>query len=182
MERKKRVFVAIGLPEELKERVRQELVPFFKSGLARVVPPENLHLTLAFCGYLSDDELGRLEELASQAARRRKKFTLKPKRIIFAPPNRRPRMVWLTFEKSPEFEGLAKEFAGFADGGLKILPHTTLVRFKDFHYPNLKNFLPAEGIELEGAEPFLVEKIEVMESILSPNGPEYKLLGSYDMM
>ena len=55
-----RLFVALDLPDEMREGVvawgRRELV----DPALRAVPPESLHVTLAFLGYLPEKEIGRL--------------------------------------------------------------------------------------------------------------------------
>ena len=55
-----RLFVALDLPEEL----RQGIVAWGKRELRdpalRVVKPENLHVTLAFLGHMPEKEIGRL--------------------------------------------------------------------------------------------------------------------------
>lgn len=58
-----RLFVALDLPEEVRAGIvawgRRELV----DPALRVVPPESLHVTLAFLGYLPEKEIGRLSEI-----------------------------------------------------------------------------------------------------------------------
>jgi len=60
-----RLFVALDLPEALREGIaawgRSEL----RDPALRVVPPESLHVTLAFLGYLPEKEVGRLEEIVA---------------------------------------------------------------------------------------------------------------------
>lgn len=58
-----RLFVALDLPEELRDGIvawgRREL----SDPALRIVPPESLHITLAFLGYLPEKEIGRLGEI-----------------------------------------------------------------------------------------------------------------------
>jgi 2'-5' RNA ligase len=58
-----RLFVALDLPDSL----RDGIVAWGKRELddpaLRVVPPESLHITLAFLGYLPEKEIGRLGEI-----------------------------------------------------------------------------------------------------------------------
>lgn len=60
-----RLFVALDLPEDLREGV----VAWGKRQLGdpalRVARPESLHVTLVFLGYLPEREIGRLEEIVS---------------------------------------------------------------------------------------------------------------------
>lgn len=58
-----RLFVALDLPKALRDGIaawgRRELI----DPALRVVPPESLHITLAFLGYLPEKEIGRLGEI-----------------------------------------------------------------------------------------------------------------------
>jgi 2'-5' RNA ligase len=58
-----RLFVALDLPEALRDGIvawgRREL----GDPALRVVPPRSLHITLAFLGYLPEKEIGRLGEI-----------------------------------------------------------------------------------------------------------------------
>lgn len=183
---KHRVFVSIDIPEELKNVAEAGIEEFYKNNLARVGKKENWHITVVFCGDLTNEELERLKEKIKKIASETKKFDLVPDKIIFAPPYqskhgteqapRKPRMVWLTFKYSPEFIKLSKEFSTFTDKNmLKPLPHSTLIRFKDFHYPKLKKLLPQEGINLE-VKSFTIESINIMESHLSPQGSKFETI------
>jgi 2'-5' RNA ligase len=173
----KRIFVSIDIPKKLKETAQKHIEPFYENSLARVTKKENWHITVVFCGYLTEEELESLKEKARQITKNIKKFDLTPDKIVFAP-KRKPRMVWLTFRPSAGFENLSKKFAEFTNKRIvKLVPHSTLVRFKEWHYPNLKNLLSENGIGFkEEARPFLVESIEIMESRLSSSGPKYELL------
>lgn len=180
--KKQKVFVAIDIPENLKDIIENYLEPFYKSELVRVTERNNWHITVVFCGYLDDKNLERLKESARDVASRTKKFEFSPEKIFFSPP-KRPRMVWLAFKHSPEFSSLAKELSDFSQDRREQIPHLTLVRFKEFHYPNLKKLLPENGIDLKDeAESFMVESINIMESHLSPKGPRYELLERINLL
>jgi 2'-5' RNA ligase len=60
-----RLFVALDLPEELRDGIvawgRREL----DDPALRVVPPGSLHVTLAFLGYRPEREIGRLGEIVA---------------------------------------------------------------------------------------------------------------------
>ena len=174
---KHRIFVAIDIPEGLKNVAEKYLGRFYKNPLVRVVKKENWHITVDFCGYLNDEELNKLKERARKIKEETKKFELVPDKIIFAPPQKKPRMVWMTFEPSQIFLKLCNNFKEFLQNSREQFPHLTLLRFKEFHCPNLKNLLPPEGIDLKNeTKPFTVESINIMESHLSSNGPKYELV------
>lgn len=60
-----RLFVALDLPEAVKDGIvdwgREEL----RDPALRAVPPESLHITLAFLGYLPEKEIAALGEIVS---------------------------------------------------------------------------------------------------------------------
>jgi 2'-5' RNA ligase len=65
---------------------------------------------------------------------------------------------------------------------LSPLPHVTLVKFENFHYSNLKNLLPPEGIDIsDETDSFLVKFINLMESHLSREGAKYEKLTSFKL-
>lgn len=178
---KHRIFVAIDIPEELKNVAEAHIEPFYKNKLARVVERKNWHITVVFCGYLDDEKLNRLKELARKIAKEIKKFELIPDKIIFAPPHKKPRMLWLTFKQSREFSELQKALSEFSQGNKNSFPHLTLVRFQIFHFHEVKNFLPQEGISLKDAGAFTAESINIMESHLNRHGPSYELLEKIEL-
>ncbi len=182
---KHRIFIAIDIPDELKKLSETLLKDFQTNVPIKKTKEEDVHITIVFCGDLNDKELEEVEKTAEETANRTKKFQLTPKGIVFAPPHRKTkRMVWLTFKDSPEFSALSEKFSSFADKKMKgVFPHATLVRFNSLHYQNLKKLIPEEGISLESeARPFSVERINIMESILSKEGPRYKVLKTFKLV
>lgn len=170
---KHRIFIAINIPDALKNVAEEYLGKFYKNSLIRVVGKENWHITLVFCGYLNEEKLKKLKETAEKTADETKKFELSPDKIIF----KNNRMVWLSFKQSPEFSNLSKRFNEFSHDTREAFPHLTLIRFKEFYYPNLKKLLPENGIDLKNeGKSFIIESINIMESHLSPLGPKYNLL------
>lgn len=71
-----RLFVALDLPEV----VREEVVGWGREALAdpalRPLPPESLHITLAFLGYLPEKEVGRLASILAALERRAPRIEL----------------------------------------------------------------------------------------------------------
>jgi len=126
-----RVFIAINLPEEIKKELSsfQEKWPELP---CRWTKKENLHITLAFLGYLSDEELLEVLKIIKEVAIRNSSFSINLKKICYGPPKKipprppkfpeivteekeweqkfgRPRMVWVEGEKSEELGKLQKD-------------------------------------------------------------------------
>lgn len=182
-----RIFIAINLPKEIKK----ELSSFQDRWLelpCRWVKRENLHITLAFLGYLSNQELLKVIKITKEVALINRPFSINLIRISYGPPKKiPPRMVWVEGEKSEELRKLQKELENsLSAASIKSLnepedrtftPHITLGRIKTFEFRRIE---PEERpqIEEEISLTFPVNSIEVMESHLKRGGPEYTVLES----
>ena len=163
---KRRIFIAINLPENIKSRLSsyRDKWPDLP---VRWTKKENLHITLEFLGYLIDEELMELFQKTKELALKNKSFSIRLNKICYGPPaknsqQRAPRMVWVTGEKTKEFN---------------LLPHITLGRLKTWQWRQIE---PEERPEVneEIDLTFEVNSIEIMESVLKRTGPEYIILES----
>jgi 2'-5' RNA ligase len=187
---KHRIFLAIRIPEEIKDVAESYLKPFMGDKNIRIPKKEGWHITVSFCGYLTDQEAEELQKITEKAAFEINSFEISPEKIIWAPPDRPKRMIWLTFKKSEEFADLKNKiekaivagqsgglFRSFRKENREPNPHLTLARFREDHFFQIKNLFPEEGVSLQDkARPFLVTEIEIMESQLTRQGAEYSPL------
>jgi 2'-5' RNA ligase len=181
---RRRVFVAINLPE----RVKKELVGFQKEWSqlpVRWVKDRNLHLTLAFLGYLTDEELVEVCQAVKGVALKHSPFLINLIKIDYGAKKKEiPRLVWAEGKKSQELallkEDLDKsllESIGLSPERRDFLAHITLGRVRAWDWKKIE---PEErpdiskGVSLE----FEVRSIEVMESQLKKGGAEYLVLES----
>jgi len=186
MVKRKRIFIAINLPDSIKEA----LIAFGKKWPelpVRWTKKENLHLTLAFIGYVSDEELLEICKITEDVASRHSPFEVNLTKIIYGPPKKMPpRMIWVQGEKSEEFaslrEDLEKSLASsdhirFLPENRAFSPHITLARLRTWEW---RRFEPEERPEVnEDIDLFFkVNSIEVMESQLKRGGAEYTILES----
>lgn len=96
MPTKTRTFVAIDLPEAIRERiakVQEHLKP--KAENIRWTPAPQLHITLAFLGDVLDADLLQLCREVQKAVAPLRRFALELKDFGTFPPNGRPRVVWI---------------------------------------------------------------------------------------
>ena len=169
-----RLFVALVLPENVVER----LVAWQQKELARVpdiriVPPGNLHVTIAFLGSrpASDPDpiLAALRRSASAAARP----VLSPSRYR---ETRSVGMVVLDDEDRRAAALAANVFTGLEKLGVyererrEWLPHVTVLRFRD-RPPRLAPTLPDLG-------PVSPSEVALYHSVLRPSGAQYEILES----
>jgi len=181
-----RIFIAINLPEEIKKELSsfQSIWPELP---CRWTKKENLHITLMFLGYLSDEELLEVLKITKEVASRNSSFLINLKKIIYGPPKKMPpRMVWAEGEKSEELGKLQKDLEnsllsssvkGVESENRPYAPHITLGRIKAWEFRSIE---PEERPEVneEINLSFEVNSIEVMESVLKRGGAEYTILES----
>lgn len=169
-----RLFVAIELPEAVQRKLsqlRQEL-----SG-ARWVRSEQLHLTLAFLGEVSEQQLGQLSEALGHICYER--FTLRFDRLGCFPGQRHPRVLWIGLQSNPSLRQLAQQVqtaitaCGIALEERPFAPHITLARFKDANSQQVAALLAQQQPVLPDVR---VEEFLLFQSRLSAQGAEHRVL------
>lgn len=151
-----RVFVGIKVSNEIAEACAK-LQAEFGDLPARLIPPEDIHLTLLPPWKMTDQSF--VEDALRQAIRSIKRFTLKFKHLAYGPDNMHPRLIWIECEASDELVKLEKEilkaFGKTEDG--PFFPHVTIARLadKDMDVIGLRPIerplalsMPVESIEL----------------------------------
>jgi len=176
---RRRIFIAINLPEGIKQKLFDYQLKWPELP-CRWTKKENLHITLEFLGYLTDEELVELCQKTEKIAAEKKSFSINLNKICYGPPkkspprsmsssnssprlpDKAPRMVWVIGEKIKEFN---------------LTPHITLGRIKTWEFRRME---PEERPEINEDINlnFEVNSIEIMESQLKRNGPDYTILES----
>lgn len=179
-----RAFVAIDLPEEVSgalERL-QAVLP-----VGRPVPPENLHLTLAFLGEQPEDAL---EELNFELeAIRQPPFELRFDGLgAFG--GDRPRVLFADVAPNPALSGLRRRVvkalrrAGIAPSKERFHPHVTLARFGERAAPEvaarLRRFVAETSADTVPGFP--VTGFGLYASTLRPTGARHELLARYEFV
>ena len=177
---KKRLFVSISLPDWLVDELLLYGEDVELRGF-RWTAGDNLHITVHFIGYVDDNRINDLSDKLSEAAHEFKSFSLAMDGIEFGPPGEAPRMIWAKFRDSPPYNMLAGRIADtlgeFSERSTnRPIPHVTLARFKT---PSL-----ADGVNLNRFKEteFEVSEVELMESVIFPDGPEYNVVESYKLI
>ncbi|MFO7806919.1 MAG: RNA 2',3'-cyclic phosphodiesterase [Candidatus Moraniibacteriota bacterium] len=194
-----RIFIAINLPQEIKDQLRdyqERQKEKFSSAMednSRGVPikwteSENLHLTLAFLGNIKDKNVEAVFSPVQQVAENNSPFEFNLEQAVYGPPGAvPPKMIWGMVSKTPELEAIKKnlderleqtpEFF-FQREKRDFSPHITLARIKTVIWRQIEPENQPEVAE-ELNLSFPVRSIEVMESVLKKQGPEYKTLKSF---
>lgn len=168
-----RLFVALPIPDAVNARC-DEIVTDLKG--ARWVKPEHRHLTLRFLGEGDEAAAARLVDALDARSEALTRFEA---RLIglgtFG--RHRPRVLYTAMAPPAELGALAATVeeasvaAGFAPEGRPFRAHVTLARLKRVDRRALARLMDAHlGF---ATEPFAAERIELVESTLTSEGPRY---------
>jgi 2'-5' RNA ligase len=183
-----RLFVALDLPDALREGVvlwgREEL----RDPALRVVAPESLHITLAFLGYLPEKEIEPLAEVVHGLGAAAPSIELsgpvaKPslrQARLFALAARSPGAVVLQSELEREL--VARRL--YKPEKRPFWPHVTVARVKSAGRGSRR---PAPVAKPPGAlskgllEPALCVRVTLYRSVLQPQGSRYAPLAQVEL-
>lgn len=174
----RRIFIAINLPESIKKNLSCQQLKWEELP-CRWTKEDSLHITLAFLGYLNDEELVELCRITKEVALHHEPFTISLKKIIYGPQNR-PRMVWVVGEDSPKLAELQKDLEKSLPiekekENRQYTPHITLGRLKQWEFAAVE---PEERPQIDEniSLSFEVKTIDIMESQLKRGGSEYQVV------
>ena len=179
-----RVFIAINLPKKIKAKLIEYQEQWSELPV-RWTKEESIHLTLAFLGNLSDDEVVKVCQAVKGIGQKHSPFSIQLSQTSYGPKEKSiPRLVWLKGERSKELDLLKKDLddllvkaIGFVSENREFLPHITLGRIRKWEWQRIE---PEERPDISQDFPFSfeVESIEVMESHLKRGGAQYFVLES----
>lgn len=187
MAKKLRLFWAANLPGEIKDKLQLVQERLMIAGAdAKWVEHRNLHITLKFLGETDAGMVAPMAGLAAGGLKGCRAFGLELGDLGFFPGQGPPRVLWVGLKGEV---GLLKEAAravddlmavqGFPREVRRFLPHLTLARIRSPR--NVEELIRTMGEENNRAGmagSFRVSTIDLMQSDLSPRGPEYTLLAS----
>lgn len=176
----KRIFIAINLPEQVKdelEKAKQEIIESFPEEVGKRVGKwarkENLHVTLLFIGSVKDEKVLEVLSRTKQAVNGSKPFVVELDKIVYGAVNRGvPRLIWAEIKHNKDLARLADKL-----GSKRFRGHITLARVRQWVFKQIE---PEERPEIERELDlsFEVKSVDIMESALKRTGAEYKILES----
>ncbi|MBI5562682.1 MAG: RNA 2',3'-cyclic phosphodiesterase [Deltaproteobacteria bacterium] len=172
-----RAFIAIEIPDELKERLGALRVLIDRGGLRGVTwpKPEVVHLTLKFLDEVDEADVPKIDAVLEAAAEGIHPFTLVAEHIGAFPSLKSPRVVWAGVRDS---EILARLHANMEDGLERLgferergryRPHITLCRVKSFE-DSLAISRAIEEANPDILMAFKVGSFALFKSVLAPRG------------
>lgn len=178
MSEKIRLFIAIDLPEAVKDLLAETAVHMSQNSpnrAVRWVTREQMHLTLRFLGDTAVAQLPSLQNELTQLAARHQPFQLRLQSLGAFPNQKRPRVVWAGL--AGDLAPLRKMQAELEDRVVALgwerekrpfSPHLTLGRVKDAGQVRRLNWEVAL-VEVG----FEVTAVQLVQSELRPSGAVY---------
>jgi len=175
-----RLFVAIDLPEQVKNSIRE-----ICSGLpeARWVDVKQLHLTLRFIGDADDGLFAAIKE--SLAGVSENAFSLTLQGVGCFPPKKAPRVLWVGINRNDTLIRLADKVEQSLTGvGLQpeqrsFSPHITIARFRDISPHKAADYLAKNTVFK--TEAFPVEEFYLYSSALTQKGAVHRREATYPL-
>lgn len=194
-----RAFIAIELPEELKQQIAALQENLKRSGAdVKWVEPRNLHLTLKFLGNIEEAQVAPLTEALRSSRLLPPPFSLTFEGIGAFPKTTSPRVIWVGLTKGcKELERLVEavetvcEEARFPKEERPFKAHLTIgrlparrtarqagIRWRDRLALLIKRIQVAEFRSSSSAR---IDRLILFQSTLSPQGPTYTPLAEIPM-
>lgn len=181
-----RVFIAIELPQEIKDSLNsiQEKLKTCQADV-KWVHPQNIHLTLKFLGEISEEQLAKIKIILDNTAKDKKKFSIRISSLGAFPKINSPRVIWVGVDMgNREIQELAKDLEkriekiGIPKEERAFSSHITIGRIRS-NLGKDKLVVALTGLEnhfKETPRELVVQKISLFKSTLTPEGPIYEVL------
>lgn len=175
-----RSFVAIDIPDEIKDKLFSSYEKYRKEVKASWVKPENLHMTLKFLGNCLPDLIGNLSRELESKLKGFGEFDIRIGGFAAFPGAKNARVLWLktTSESNKLVEicdivDLVASKMGFPMEKRRPTPHITVARIRE---PINLDFSIFD--ELKDVHEFKCREITIFRSILNRSGSIYEIINT----
>lgn len=181
-----RLFIAIDLPQEIKEKIDLILFNLTKEIRSPVkwVEMENLHINIKFLDEVLENKIEEIKNIIKKSLIKNKEFDIRIKNSLVFPNINQPRIIGLRIIFNRELDTLARDLKKkledlpFIKKEFKpFKPHLTLGRVR-FNLSNKERDIVSE-IKFE--DRFPIKEICLFESRLTSNGPIYNILEKFNL-
>lgn len=180
-----RLFIAINFTVKDRQRMYSAGRKLRDADLpVRWVDTEQLHMTLKFLGEVRSERVDDVKAAVATVAAKTEPFTLVMQGAGAFPTMRRPKVIWLGADASPELRCLKHDLEwelapqGFEREVRAFHPHVTLGRAtKQARAGDFRGF--EEIVDaMEFRREITVRRVDLMESYLSAKGARYEIVMS----
>lgn len=180
-----RLFIALNLPRKERLRVHRAAQPLRDEDLpVRWIDEDKLHITLKFLGQVRSQKVGDIERAMERVADATGTFDIELGGFGAFPTIRRPRVIWLGVDASPELRCLKQDLEwGLGDCGFEpetraFHPHITLGRADEKGGAGAFRGLDEKVADMEFHGSVPVRSVDLMKSRLSKDGARYEVVFS----
>lgn len=182
---KKRIFVAINLDEDDKQklvRIQNQISHSFPDENPIVwTKKDNLHITVLFIGFVYDTDLFDILSQVEKSLKGFKPFFLKFNEIDFMPKKESKKMVWVFGKQNKGLEEIRRKIKQNILSTERevesFFPHITMGRLTQWIFRKIS---PEEIPDINGNIPIdfeiLVDSFDIVESELKKGGAKYTIL------
>lgn len=182
-----RLFIALNIPEDEKDRIHQAVAPLRHANLpVRWVDPENFHVTLKFLGDVQEQTGKEITAALNEIAAKTDPFSVDVGGFGAFPTIRRPRVIWLGVQATPALRCLKQDVEwaltdiGFDRETRAFHPHLTLGRAQEQGAGVFRGLDEmASSLEYDGG--FHVETVDLMRSRPGKDGPRYSVMSESEL-
>jgi RNA 2',3'-cyclic 3'-phosphodiesterase len=180
-----RGFIALNLPSRERQRIHRGVRVLREGDMpVRWVEAEDLHVTLKFLGEIRPDRVAEVESAMARVASTTPPFTLVLEGFGAFPTVRRPRVIWMGAQATPELRCLKQDLEwALADCGFEaetrdFHPHLTLGRADPGDRAGAFRSLDQVEAGLDLTCEVTMHTVDLMRSQLSREGPRYSLVSA----
>ena len=184
-----RLFVGINIPKKERTRIHRAIRVLREGELpVKWIDPDNFHVTLKFLGEVRRERVDVIGAALEKAAGSTNSFLTNFGGFGAFPTIRRPHVIWLGIEATPEFRCMKQDLewalgdAGFDAETRAFHPHLTLGRADATGGAGVFRGLDQLLAGLNVSGEIKVRTIDLMRSDLSPSGPRYSVVSSARLM
>lgn len=174
-----RLFVAVPVPEDMKEKLAEVQEKIAKISDAKLVEPENLHFTVKFLGEVNEKKTREIMKTLEKSCRNFSPFDISIAGVSAFPSRNYARVIWISVtEGFQELESLINavdeelSHMGF-DKDKEHIPHLTLARVRS-GMNNAELITLLKILEKTEIGKMKVNEVKLMKSILSRSGIVYE--------
>jgi len=180
---KRKIFIGIDLPGEVKKRLMQK-IDKWKDLPIKWSREENLHLTLSFLGHVDDELIYSICDSIKEAVANMEMFDVVLNKIELGPTqDEDARVVWFTGEASKALkllaENIEKELEIFRDSKKIFRPHITLGRIQKYNWQKLEK---KPNISENFSVLLPIESVQVFESAIIDGKRKFSVIDNCELL
>lgn len=174
----RKIFISINISDKIKNRL-VSATQQWQNLPVKWVRKENLHITLAFLGYIDDEKIAEICLAVKELSKEEATFEIELDKIELGPDEKEPKFIWLSGIPSEELRSLVakieKEVFISSLEKKSFRPHITLGKIRKEKWEALEE---KPEINKKFSVIIPVESIDVMASKFSKSGSVYDVIES----